>query len=49
MTNTVKNDLAVDLEVVGCIPDEQVATADGFDPPQYVQVLIGMLDWIERF
>ena len=45
----IKNDLAVDLDVVGCIPDEQVATMQTYDPFQYLQDLIGILDWIEKF
>ena len=45
----IKNDLAVDLDVVGCFPDERVPTAESCDPFQYLQDLIGILDWIGRF
>lgn len=45
----IKNDLAVDLDVAGCIPDDRVVTAKDYDPFQYLQDLIGILDWIGRF
>jgi len=34
---------------VGCIPDERVVTVERYDPFQYLQDLIGILDRIERF
>ena len=37
------------LDVVGCIPDERVVTVERYDPFQYLQDLIGILDRIERF
>lgn len=45
----VKNDLPVDLDVVGCFTDERVMSLERYDPFQYVQDLIGILDWIGRF
>ena len=45
----VKNDLAVDLDVVGCTPDERVVPEQRYDAFQHLQDLIGILDWIERF
>lgn len=45
----VKNDLPVDLDVAGCFPDERVASMERYDPFQYLQDLIGILDWIGRF
>ena len=45
----IKNDLAVDLDVIGCSPDEKVITVETYDPFQFLQDLIGILDWIGRF
>ncbi|HAM14283.1 MAG TPA: hypothetical protein DCP91_00155 [Eggerthellaceae bacterium] len=45
----VKNDLPVNLDVVGCFPDERVTSVEKYDPFQYLQDLIGILDWIGRF
>lgn len=45
----IEHGLAVDLDVVGCIPDEQIVTIEDHDPFQYLQDLIGILDWIGRF
>ena len=45
----VNNDLPLDLDVAGCFPDEQVASMERYDPFQYLQDLIGILDWIGRF
>lgn len=41
--------LPLDLDVIGCIPDSQIVTAETYDPFQYLQDLIGILDWIARF
>lgn len=38
-----------DFDIIGCLPDNCVSTADNYDPLQYLQDLIGILDWIERF
>ena len=45
----IEHGLAVDLDVVGCIPDERIATIEDYDPFQFLQDLIGILDWIGRF
>ena len=37
------------LDVIGCTPDEQIATSEKYPPFQYLQTLIGILDWITRF
>lgn len=37
------------LDVVGCLPDDRIFTADTYDPLQYLQDLIAILDWIDRF
>ena len=38
-----------DFDIIGCHPKGRAATADTYDPLQYLQDLIGMLDWIEKF
>ena len=45
----IKNDIPVDLDVVGCTPDDQVETEKTYDPFRQLQVLIGILDWIGQF
>ena len=45
----VKNDLPVNLDVAGCFSDERVTSVERYDPFQYLQDLIGILDWIGRF
>ncbi|MBR0342290.1 MAG: hypothetical protein IJH64_08610 [Oscillospiraceae bacterium] len=39
----------VGLDVVGCRDDRDIVTLDEYDPFQYLQDLISILDWIERF
>ena len=39
----------MDLDVSGCIPDDQTVTKETYDPFQYLQDLIGILDWMDRF
>lgn len=45
----IKNDLPIDLDVAGWIPDERIATMESYDILQHLQDLIGVLDWIGRF
>ena len=37
------------LDVVGCTEDEELAEAETFDPRFYLQELIALLQWIDRF
>ncbi len=39
----------VRLDIIGCIPDERITPPERYDPFQYLQDLIGILDWIDRF
>lgn len=39
----------VHLDVIGCSPDKDVTRVDQYDPYLYLQELIRILDWIERF
>ena len=41
--------LAVPVDVVGCTEDRDIITPDRYDPYQYLQDLIGILDWTDRF
>ena len=45
----INNDLPVDLDVAGWIPDDQITTMERYDILQYLQELISTLDWIGRF
>ena len=37
------------IDVVGCYPDESVISAEKYDPYQYLQDLIAIIDWAHRF
>lgn len=37
------------LDVIGCTRDERITPPERYDPFRYLQTLIGLLDWIERF
>ena len=39
----------VRLDVIGCFSDQDVTRADQYDPYLYLQELIRILDWIDRF
>ena len=39
----------VRLDVIGCFSDQDVTRVDQYDPYLYLQELIRILDWIERF
>ena len=45
----IQKDCPVDFDIVGCHRGGIAPTADTYDPLQYLQDLIGILDWIERF
>lgn len=37
------------IDVIGCYPDDRVTSVDEYDPFQYLQDLIGIMDWMNRF
>lgn len=37
------------IDVVGCFADERIVTADRYDPFQYLQDIIAIIDWTDRF
>lgn len=37
------------LDVIGCMKDDEIVTESTYDPFQYLQDLISILDWIDRF
>ena len=37
------------FDVIGCTPDERIPSRERYDPFQFLQDLIGVLDWIGRF
>lgn len=39
----------VNFDVVGCIPDDRITREESFNPVIYVQELIALLSWIDRF
>ncbi len=45
----MKEGTPLNLDVVGCVPDERIVSAERYDPFQFLQDLIGLLDWAERF
>ena len=45
----MKEETPLGLDVVGCVPDESIVPADRYDPFQFLQDLIGLMDWAERF
>ena len=44
----IKNRYPGTLDVIGCYPDDHVVSVDRFDPLQYIQDLIGIIDWTYR-
>ncbi len=36
------------LDVIGCFPDDRVTSVEQYDPLQYLQDLIGIIDWTYR-
>jgi len=45
----MKSGRSVDFDIIGTYPDNDIATPETYDPFQYIQDLIGILDWIDRF
>ena len=45
----LKQEIPIDLDIIGCIPDDKIVTVITYDPFQYLQDLISILDWIGRF
>ena len=45
----MKQESPLRMDVIGCTPDERVISRERYDPFQFLQDLIGVLDWIERF
>lgn len=39
----------VHLDVIGCLSDDRITNEDSFDPFIYIQELIALLSWIDRF
>ncbi|MBQ3426431.1 MAG: hypothetical protein IJH37_04725 [Clostridia bacterium] len=39
----------VNFDIVGCLPEDRISTRDNYDPFRYIQELIALLSWIERF
>ncbi len=37
------------LDIVGCLSGDRIVTQDSFNPHRYIQELIAMLSWIDRF
>ena len=37
------------IDVIGCFPDDRVTSVERYDPFQYLQDLIGIIDWADRF
>lgn len=44
----MKENFPVYIDVIGCTPDEQIIGKDTYDPFQFLQDLISVLDWIDR-
>lgn len=45
----IRSRRTVHFDIIGTTPDCDIVTADTYDPFQYIQDVIGILDWIERF
>lgn len=45
----IKEDRHVGLDVIGNCADEELGVLKDYDPSQYIQDVIAMLDWIKRF
>ena len=39
----------ISFDIIGCSPDDSIPSKTAYDPFQYIQDLIGILDWIHRF
>lgn len=45
----MKQNCPLRFDIIGCTPDERIIGRGCYDPLQFLQDLIGVLDWIERF
>ena len=45
----MKQEHPVRFDIIGCTPDERVISCERYDPFQFFQDLIGVLDWIDLF
>ena len=45
----MKQACPIRFDIIGCTPDDRVISRERYDPFQFLQDLIGVLDWIERF
>lgn len=46
---TMRREHPIAFDIIGCTPDERVISRERYDPFQFLQDLIGILDWIELF
>ena len=45
----MKQACPIRFDIIGCTPDDRLISRERYDPFQFLQDLIGVLDWIERF
>ena len=45
----IKENRRVGLDVIGNYSDEELGVLKGYDPYQYIQDVISIIDWIKRF
>ena len=45
----MKRRTCVNFDIVGCIPDDRITGKENFNPVIYIQELIALLFWIDRF
>ena len=45
----IKEDRRVGLDVIGNYGNDELHVLKGYDPYQYIQDVIAMIDWIKRF
>ena len=45
----IKNGCDADFDIIGCHPDDEIETESEYDPLQYIQDLIGVIDWAGKF
>ncbi len=45
----IKEDFPGSIDTIGCFSDERITGVNSYDPFQYLQDLIGIIDWIYRF
>ena len=45
----IKEDFSGSIDTIGCFSGERITDVNSYDPFQYLQDLIGIIDWIHRF